>query len=191
MAKIMPVEGYDGSSTASHTNLTSYADSDDFAIFSYDDLMDRRRMSPVFVEILHSKAVVSHEFISGFEHAAFVWDMQTFMKCFSKGITYAITNCIGMDVSSRYQTEGEINTLYHFLCKNPLKMDQDDLNNPDYQSFNQEDWCFFTQTNSASLKNCYDYAINRIYRMIAFLGLKITGIVNSLLQPWAWPMIIW
>ncbi len=68
MAKKMSFKGYDWSSAASQTKLASYADSDDFAIFSYNDEYDGpSKMSPVFVKFVHIKAVVSHEFISGFE----------------------------------------------------------------------------------------------------------------------------
>ncbi len=87
MAKIMPFEGYDWSSAASQTNLTSYANSEGFACFSYHDEFDGpAKMLPVFVECLHKKAVVTHGFISGFKHAAFVWDMESFMRCFSKAL---------------------------------------------------------------------------------------------------------
>jgi hypothetical protein len=84
-----PGDGTDRSLNPS--SLKNDSIDDDSAFYAFGDEWDLPPpMSGDFATFLHQKAGVPMQFISEFEQAALVWDLESFMRWFSLGSTYDV-----------------------------------------------------------------------------------------------------
>ena len=90
----------------------------DSAFYAFGDDWDLPpAMTAGFSTFLHQKAGVPIEFIQEFEQAALVWDMESFMRWFSMGSTYAVATRFGPDFCMKYPfaVEQGLHDVMHLL----------------------------------------------------------------------------
>ena len=144
MASVGSIEGRSRSSpSVDHTHpsvASSGLQSDDSAFYAFGNDWDAPpQMEEPFAQFLHTKAGVTMDFLKEFEKAALVWNLKTFMRWFSMGTAFDVAKRFGIDFCLKHPAQiAKIGVLFQFLEEQPLTMEKDAPQSPDYHSFKEK-----------------------------------------------------
>jgi len=157
--------GADRTNTPTSYVAGSGKQSDDSVSYAFggDEWEAPPKMPESLRKFLYTHASVSMEFISDFEQAAVVWDMESFMYWFSVGNSFEQAERLGVDFCVKYSPLiARLGTLYNFLKEKPLKMDNTNPDQPDYQSFNKNGYWRYISIFRRKVKAEWEEACSRL-----------------------------